>query len=82
MRPGAYVLQEDDCLLQPGSGSSSLQLNQCYDVGVRLDGVSRFQEIQKIPSLSQKVMHIILSYDCYVLIFFLYKEFKCPRTLV
>ena len=48
MGPGVIVLQEECCLLLgPDSGSSSLQLSQCYDGAVRVNGLPRFQEIQK-----------------------------------
>jgi len=48
MVPGAIVLREKDCLLLcPDSGNLSLQLSQCRDVVVRVDGLSGFKEIQK-----------------------------------
>ena len=48
MGPGVVVLQEKGCLLLwPDSGNSSLQLSQRRDVVVRVDGLSRFKEIQK-----------------------------------
>ena len=48
MGPGVIILQEKDChLLWPDSGSSSLQLSQRCDVTVWVDGLPRFQEIQK-----------------------------------
>ena len=46
---GIIMLQEKSCcLLWPHGGSSSLQLSQNCDVAVRIDGLSRFQEIQKV----------------------------------
>ena len=36
-----------DCLIWPESGSLSLQLGQHCDVAVRVDGLFRFQEVQK-----------------------------------
>jgi len=48
MGPGVVMLQEKGCLpLWPDSGNSSLQLSQRHDVAVRVDGLSRFKEIQK-----------------------------------
>lgn len=45
MGPG--VVQEKGCLLWPDLRSSSLQLSQHLDVVIRIDGLSRFREIQK-----------------------------------
>jgi len=43
--PGVIVLQEKGCLLLwPDSGNSSLQLSQCRDVAVIVDGLSGFKE--------------------------------------
>jgi len=48
MWPGIIVLQEKGCLLPwPDSGNSSFQFSQRHDVAVRVDGLSRFKEIQK-----------------------------------
>jgi len=48
MGPGVVVLQEKGrLLLWPDSGNSSLQLRQSCDVAVKVDGLSRFKEIQK-----------------------------------
>lgn len=48
MGPGITVLQEKGCLLLwSDSGSLSLRLSQSHHVAVRVDGLSRFQEIQK-----------------------------------
>jgi hypothetical protein len=44
--PGIIVLQEKSCLLLwPDPGNLGIQLSQCCDVAVRVDGLSRFQEI-------------------------------------
>lgn len=46
--PSVITLQEKAyLLLWPDSESLSLQLSQCCDMQVRVDGLSRFQEIQK-----------------------------------
>jgi hypothetical protein len=45
--PDNIMLQGKGCLLLgPDSGNSGLQLSQCHDVAVRIDGLSGFQEIQ------------------------------------
>ena len=63
LRPGVITLQEKDCwLLWPDSESLSLHLSQHHDIAVGVDGLSRFQEIQKVYlSLFQKTMHVTLS---------------------
>ena len=48
MRPSIIVLREQGCLLLwPNTENSSLQLRQCCDVAVRVDGLSGFLDIQK-----------------------------------
>jgi len=48
MGPGIIMLQQKGyILLWPDSGNSSLQLSQCRNVAVRVDGLSGFKEIQK-----------------------------------
>ena len=45
---GTLVLQENGCLLLwPYCGSSSLQLSLCYDVVIKTDHLSGFQEVWK-----------------------------------
>jgi hypothetical protein len=61
MRPGVIVLQEKgNLLLWPDSENSGLQLSQRCDVAVRVDGLSRFQEIQEdhaIPIPKDRAHH-------------------------
>ena len=79
--PGVTVLQEKGCrlLCSPDSGSSSLQLNQCRDVVVRVDGLSGFQEIQRITSVPpQKTVHITLPAESCTLNALFFGKFTSP----
>lgn len=59
-------------LLQPDSGSLSLQLNQCRDGMVRVDGLFGFQEIQKDHcfSIPKDCAHILPAESCILNFFF------------
>jgi len=79
--PGIITLQEKSCLLLcPDPGNSSLQLCQCRDVAVRVDGLCGFKKSKKITLfLSQKTFHITLPAEGSV--FFFDGLFTCLHSM-
>lgn len=71
MEPDVIRLQQKGCLLQPDFGNLSLQLSQCSDVAVRINGLYRSQKNHMDHLLSQKMLHItLLTEGCVLKIFF------------
>ena len=73
MGPRVIMLQEKGCLLfLPDSRSLSLQLGQCCNAVVRIDGLPRVLENSEgsTPFLSQNTVHITVPAEGYVLNFF------------
>lgn len=67
MRPGVIMLKKKLCLLQPDSGSVSLQLRQGHNIKVRVERLSRFHKIQKDHPFPTPKLYTALSSQGYIL---------------